>query len=118
MFPLYFDEDSTDWQLIKAIRKHNIDAISALEVQMLGQEDNEQLNFATSQNRVLCSFNIRDFNRIHAEWARAGKEHAGIILVRQQQYSIGEYIRRLQNLMEQKSWHDMRNWIEFLSAWG
>jgi hypothetical protein len=118
MFALYFDEDSTDWRLINSLRARGIDVISALEVNMLRRDDDEQLDFATAQNRVICSFNIRDFNRIHKEYMEAGKEHAGIILVQQQQFSVGEYVRRIQSLMAQKSIEEMHNWIEFLSGWG
>jgi hypothetical protein len=43
--------------------------------------------------------------------------HAGIILMRQQHYSVGEQMRRLLRLMASKSAEDMENWVEFLSAW-
>lgn len=118
MFFLYFDEDSIDWRRINALRAKGIDVMSALEANMLGYTDEEQLDFATANHRVLCSFNIRDFHRIHAEYINSGKDHGGIILVRQQQFSVGEYIRRIQILLEQKSSAEMMNQIEFLSGWG
>lgn len=92
--------------------------MSALEANMVGRRDEEQLDFATANNRVFCSFNIRDFHRIHGEYINSGKDHVGIILVRQQQFSVGEYVRRIQILLEQKSFAEMRNQIEFLSGWG
>ncbi len=118
MFSLYLDEDSTDRRRINALRAKGVDAISALEANMLGHSDEEQLDFATANNRAPCSFNIRDFHRIHVEYMNSGKDHAGIILVRQQQFSVGEYVRRIQILLEQKSSAEMRNQIEFLSGWG
>ncbi len=118
MFPLYFDEDSTDWRRINTLRTKGIDVISTLEANMVGRADEEQLDFATANNRVLCSFNIRDFYRIHSEFINRGKDHAGIILVRQQQFSVGEYVRRIQILLEQRSSAEMKNQIEFLSGWG
>jgi hypothetical protein len=40
------------------------------------------------------------------------------LLARQQQYSVGEYRRRLLKLMAHLTAEDMQNRVEFLSAWG
>jgi len=92
---LFFDEDSMDKDLVFALRARGIDAETALEANMIARSDQEQLDHAASQNRVLCSFNVADFFRIHSEWVHSGENHAGIILSMQQQYSIGEQMRRL-----------------------
>lgn len=42
---------------------------------------------------------------------------AGIILANQQQYSVGEQMRRILRLIAAKSAEEMRDWVEFLSAW-
>ena len=47
-----------------------------------------------------------------------GESHGGIILAPQQQYSIGEQLRRLLKLIAAKSSEDMSNQVEFLSKWG
>jgi len=54
----------------------------------------------------------------HTRYLMEGKAHAGIILAAQQQYSVGEQMRRILNLTAATSAEDMKNWIEFLSAWG
>ena len=41
-----------------------------------------------------------------------------IILARQQQYAVGERMRRLLKLMAHVTAEDIRNRVEFLSAWG
>ena len=46
-----------------------------------------------------------------------GKMHAGIIIILQQRYGIGEQIRKLLRLIAAKSAEDMQNNIEFLSSW-
>jgi hypothetical protein len=46
-----------------------------------------------------------------------GKHHAGIILVHQKRFSIGEQLRRLLRLMAAKSAEDVGDRIEFLSWW-
>ena len=68
--------------------------------------------------RVLCSFNARDFNRLHNEYLAQGKQHAGIILVQQQRYTVGEQMRRLLKLIAAKPAEAMQNHVEYLSAWG
>ena len=47
-----------------------------------------------------------------------GTSHAGIILSRQQPYSVGEQMRRLLKLIATKSAEAMRSRVEFLNAWG
>lgn len=115
---LYLDEDSCDQALAKALRARGVDVVTVLEVGMQGRADQEQLAWALAQGRALYSFNRRDFYRLHTNYLAQEKSHAGIILARQQQYSIGEQTRRLLRLMTTKSAEEMRNQVEFLSAWG
>ncbi len=89
-----------------------------LEVGLDGRDDEEHLAYAAEQGRVLCSFNTRDFYRIHSQWLAEGKSHAGIILTQQQKHSVGEQLRRILNLAASKSADDMKNTVEFLSKWG
>ena len=70
-----------------------------------------------SQGRVLYSFNVADFYHIHTQCQNEGKSHARIVLAQQQLYSVGEQMRRLLSLMAELSEEEMRNRIEFLSAW-
>ena len=51
---------------------------------MLGSADLEQLGWATAHGRVLYSFNIRDFFRLHSDSLEQGKSHAGMVLAQQQ----------------------------------
>ena len=45
--------------------------------------DEEQLAFATAENRVILTFNIRDFAPLHEARQAAGLPHAGIIVSQQ-----------------------------------
>ena len=106
-----------DHDLIRALRARGVDVTTAHEAGMIARPDREHLEYATSLNRVLYSFNRRDFYRLHTEFLQQGKVHAGIILARQQHYSVGEQMRRLLKLNAARSPQDMENAIEFLSAW-
>ena len=84
---------------------------------MIEQKDEVHLEYAIRQGRALFSFNVGDFYRLHASFLKEGKSHAGIILARQQRYSVGEQMRRLLKLIAAKSAENMRNQVEFLSTW-
>lgn len=115
---LYFDEDSQDSSLIRALRSRGVDVITASESGMNGRLDAEQLQWSSAHNRVLYSCNARDFYELHTSILTVGESHAGIILAPQQQYSIGEQLRRLLKLIAAKSADGMNNRVEFLSKWG
>lgn len=115
---LYFDEDSMDKALVRALQARRIDATTALEEDMIERDDKDHLSFAASQGRVLYSFNIGDFYSIHTTWLKKNKSHAGIVLSPQQQYSVGEQMRRLLKLISQVPAKQMKNRVEFLSNWG
>lgn len=85
---------------------------------MIEREDRAHLMFATSERRVLYTFNIRDFYSLHSQFLAAGESHCGVILAQQQQFSVGEQARRLFKLIAVKSAEEMESRAEFLSAWG
>mgnify|MGYP006274785865 CR=1 FL=1 len=113
---LYIDEDAMDRELIRALRARNVDVISVQDTGTEGQLDEEQLNLATSQNRVLYSHNIADFCQLHTEFIAEGKTHAGIVLL-SQEYSIGEQLRAILGLVATKTAEEIQNQLEFLSKY-
>ncbi len=115
---LYLDEDSSDADLLKALRLRAVDVVSTAEAGMREQSDENQLVWAVENHRAVYSSNRRDFYRIHSDWMRDGRSHAGIILGHQQRYSIGEQTYRLLRLIHGITAEEMGNRIEFLSNWG
>ncbi len=112
----YIDEDSMDQALIRALRARNVDVVTVQETNTEGRLDEEQLDLATSQNRVLYSHNIADFCRIHASFLAEGKPHAGIALL-PQDYSVGEQLRAILELIARKTAEEMQNQLEFLTSY-
>lgn len=106
-----------DSDLVRALRARGIDVLTASEAGMIGRSDEGHLKWAADQGRVLYTFNIGDFYRIHREYLAQGQSHAGIILARQQRYSVGEQTRRLLKLIATRSADEMKNQVEFLNAW-
>jgi hypothetical protein len=115
---LHFDEDATQHGLVAALRARRVDVLTALDCGMVGKSDEEHLRRATGDERVLYSFNIKDYSAIHENWIASGQEHSGIILAFQQRYSIGEQLRRLLHLLNLNTAAEMQSRIEYLSNWG
>ncbi len=114
---LLMDEDSMNSALLDALRLRGADVLSVAEVGMLARSDEEILDWARKNHRVVYSFNARDFYRLHTDWLAREEEHNGIILGLQN-YSVGEQLRRLIKIIAGKSAEEMQNQVEFLSAWG
>jgi hypothetical protein len=114
----YVDEDAMDKDLVRALRARGVDVLTALEVGCIERRDVEHLEYAVTQGRVLYGFNVGDYYHLHTDFLRQGRSHTGIVLARQQQYSVGEQMRRLLKLMAVLSADEMKNRVEFLSAWG
>lgn len=114
---LYIDEDSMDDDFVQALKSRNIDVLTVSDVAMLNKTDEEQLTWATEHNRVIFSFNIRDFYRLHTVLLEQGSAHGGIVLAPQQRYGIGDLLRGVLQLINTRSAEDMVNQLEFLSDW-
>ena len=118
MIRLYLDEDSMRHSLVQALRNRGVDVTTALDEGMIERSDADHLAYATKHARVLFSYNRGDFLKLHTQYLAEEKSHAGIILARQQQYSVGELMRRILKLMANKSAEDMKDRVEFLNIWG
>ncbi len=114
---LYLDEDSMGHALTYLLRSRGFDVTTPEDEGTRGLSDVEQLDFATKQGRVIYTYNISDFCRLHTEYLKQGKLHAGVIVCQQQRYSIGEQVRRILYLAAIRSAEEMENNLEFLSAW-
>lgn len=104
--------------LTATLRNLGVDVLTALEAGTINAPDAMQLEFATSQQRVLYSYNVGDFYGLHSEFLGRGKSHAGIVLCQQTQFSIGEQARRIAKVATAISPDDMCDRVEFLGAWG
>jgi hypothetical protein len=114
---IHLDEDADAHALLNGLRHRGWDVTSSRERGLLRFSDEEQLAWAAGQGRALFTYNASDFCRLHTEFLRQGRRHAGIIIGDQQTASIGEEIRRLIRITEAKTAFEMCNHLEFLSNW-
>jgi len=115
---LYLDEDTMDSILLHSLRMRGADITTAFEENMIKCTDNEHLEYAAAQGRVLYSFNVAHYHLLYTEYFEKDKHHGGIILAQQQRYSVGEQMRRLLRIIGAVSAEEMRDNLIFLSAWG
>lgn len=111
---LYIDEDAMDHALVRGLRARGVDVVTVEEAETSGDDDRSQLIYATQQGRVLYTRNLKDFCQLHAEYMAEGQQHPGIVVIYRQRYSVGEQIRRLMTLIQNRSAEDMENVLHFL----
>jgi hypothetical protein len=116
-FALYFDEDSVNRALIRALRARGMDVTDAVDAAHAASPDRVQLEHATAEGRVLFTYNVGDFFALHTQFRQEGRSHGGLILAVQQRYSVGEQMRRILRMNRERSSDDMRDRVEFLGSW-
>ncbi|MGH9608915.1 MAG: DUF5615 family PIN-like protein [Bryobacteraceae bacterium] len=114
---LYIDEDAMGHGLLIALRARHVDVVTATEAGMINMSDEAHLRWATANSRVLYSFNIADYVRLHQSFVEREEMHGGIVLAPQKRFPIGEQARRLLRLMGTLSADQMRSRLEFLTSW-
>jgi hypothetical protein len=112
---LYLDEDTINRALIKALRSRNVDILTAKEADLIQIPDQRHLEYATSLNRTIVTFNTRDFVKLHTAYLSTDRHHAGIIV--SDQVQMGVIVRRLLKLVHARSTEEMRDRLEHLSNW-
>jgi Domain of unknown function (DUF5615) len=69
---------------------------------LAGLDDEPLLELATQDARILVTRNSRDFAPICRQWAEAGREHAGVILIWSlSSRQFGEIARGVESWLEQ-----------------
>jgi len=111
---LYVDEDASEAAVIVGLRARGVDLVTTIEANRCGTSDDAQLDFATEQGRAIYTFNAGDFARLHREFLDQGRSHAGIVLIPEQRYSIGQKVRRLAAFVQSSTAESMVSRIEFL----
>jgi hypothetical protein len=111
---LHLDADTSRKDLYSALisRGHDVTRTPASGLPS-DASDEFQLLWASTQDRVLFSFNIGDFLQI----ARRLPEHRGILLASQQSYSLRELIALLDRVLTQIEAEHWVGQVRWLSDW-
>ncbi|MBD1842803.1 DUF5615 family PIN-like protein [Cyanobacteria bacterium FACHB-63] len=102
-------DENVDPAISRGLRLRAIDVTTTPEVNLLTTSDQEQLDFALSENRVIFTQD-RDFLRLH----ESGANHAGIVYYAKSSRSIGGIIRSLTLIWEVLEPEEIRGRVEFI----
>ena len=80
--PVYLDE-CVDQPLAEALRQRGFTVVTARDAGVLAEQDQSQIDYATSSGLVILSYNRVDFARWHRIYTRQNRPHGGIILLPQ-----------------------------------
>lgn len=88
MASIYLDEPVSDQQAIP-LRRRGHDVITTTEATNKGQNDVQQLLFATRTSRILVTHDLRDYPMLHEAWHELAREwnvsvrtlHPGILIL-------------------------------------
>jgi uncharacterized protein with PIN domain len=110
----YIDEDVFD-SIATLLRGRGFDAVSTNELGRNRESDESQLLWACEQNRVIVTFNVAHFAKLHSETLNRGHHHSGIVV--SNQIPLGEVFKRLIRLTNSISATEIKDRLEFLSDW-
>jgi predicted nuclease of predicted toxin-antitoxin system len=104
----FYTDEHVSRAVIQGLRHRGIDVLTVPEAGLMGASDQEHLNRALQEGRVIFTQDD-DFLRL----AAAGNPHAGIVYARQHT-SVREILRSLRMIYEVLDAEDMTGHIEFL----
>jgi predicted nuclease of predicted toxin-antitoxin system len=104
----YFDQH-VQGAVLAGLRQQGVDVLTAQEADRCGMPDQDQLAFATAQQRVVVTFDT-DYLDLH----RSAAQHAGIAWCPATKYRIGQLVQMLVLLHGTTDRDSMRNHVEYL----
>ena len=107
---LFLDAHVSGRRVARALRKDGHDVRAADEERDLdGMSDEDLLALATSEERILVTFNVADFPDIARRWAEQGRPHHGCASVVGIDHSeFGTIIRIINRTLAARP--DMKEW--------
>jgi predicted nuclease of predicted toxin-antitoxin system len=103
----FYTDEHVHPGIAKALRKNNIDVLTAQQAGMLDVGDNSHLQFATSQGRVMITQD-EDFLKLHSKMNHKGIAYA------HQRTTMRQIIEGLLLLYEAMTEEEMENHVEYL----
>jgi len=114
MIKLYLDENVPE-AVAAALKLRGHDVLTTREADNKGLSDPKQLAYAASKKRILFTFNVSDFVKLHSEFTKKGSSHSGIIVSKQ--HPVGTLVKALLNLLSRVDAARAQNSIIWLSDW-
>lgn len=104
----YLDEN-LPVEIARQLRTRGIDVVTVRDLERLGDADENHLQRATADGRVLCTHDT-DFVQLAAE----GITHAGIVIGHPERHYIGAWVTNLELMHAILSAEEMQDRVEYL----
>lgn len=114
---LLLDAHVSGPRLAEPLRRSGHDVLAADEVRELdGRTDEQLLAIAADQDRLMVTFDVKDFPDIARRWAEGQRSHAGcLIVVGIGQGEFGAVLRALERAFagrpDTESWRDLTAFV-------
>jgi hypothetical protein len=105
----YYMDQHYPRPVTEGLRRKGIDVLTAQEADRCGLSDPEQLAFATTNERIMVTFDS-DYLALH----QSGTAHAGVAWCPQRKYGIGALTQLLELLHAVADRDSMRSRVEYL----
>lgn len=105
----YYLDENMQIAIAEQLIRRGIDAITARDLNLLGEEDTNHLERATSMERIPCTHDV-DYIAL----ASTGVRHAGIVLGQQDRHGIGMWVTFLTRIHYERTAENMRNSVEYV----
>jgi hypothetical protein len=113
---LFLDAHVSARRIATALGQHHDVRAADAERELDGCEDERLLDLATTDGRIMITFNVKDFARITTEWATAGRSQAGCLLIVGIDHAeFGIVLRVIERALSTR--RDQAAWIDY-TAWG
>lgn len=109
----YYTDVHIAREAVRQLQQKGIDIVHCGDIGLSDADDSAHLEYATREGRILVTCDD-DFERLHAAWQTAGREHGGIVYFKMGDKckSIGFIVNTLLFLHEAASYEsDLHNQI-------
>jgi predicted nuclease of predicted toxin-antitoxin system len=108
-------DENFDGRVLRGLlaRIPQLDVVRIQDAGLSGAEDPAVLDFATGENRVLLTHDVRTMTAFAGERLLAGRSLPGVVIVPQVE-SVGRLIEALQELIASRTAADLADQIVFL----
>lgn len=107
--PRFFLNENVPVAIAGQLRRRGIEAVTVLDLGLLGETDVNHLKRAAEMGYVLCTYDTD-----YLELASQGMEHAGIVFAQAEKHWIGEWVKGLELIYTIYTAEEMRNRVEYL----
>lgn len=111
---LHLDEDASDKRLYSALlnRRHDV-TWTPNDWMPKASSDKEQLLGAMAHDRILFSFNIKDFEAL----VKVHTEHKGLVLAARSSWTLSALIHALDRLLTETEANEWLGQTRYLNQW-